>query len=253
MIGILAEWGAVTPTELGWLALIAFVAGMVRGFSGFALSAMVMATAVLILPPVALIPICWWLEMCASVLMMRGGWADADRRVALGLVLTSAIGVPFGLSLTMAVSPDTSRIIALGLLITLAALQLARIRMAFLATNPGLYGAGFTAGIATGIAGVGGMVVALYVLAREAPARQMRGSLVLFLFGGSVTSMATLLYFGVMDWTAVQRGLILAPAVALGVLLGQRLFIPRLEQYYKPFCLTLLLALAALSLIRTLA
>lgn len=253
MSGTLADWATVTPVEFGWLLLIAFAAGLVRGFSGFALSAMVMATAVTILPPVELIPICWWLEMCASVLMMKGGWADADRKVALGLVLTSAIGVPFGLTLTMAVSPEASKVLALGLLITLAAMQLAKIRLAFLATNPGLYGAGFTAGIATGLAGVGGMVVALYVLAREAPARQMRGSLVLFLFGGSVTSMATLLYFGVMDWTAVQRGLILAPAVALGVLLGQRLFTPRLEPYYKPFCLSLLLALAGLSLIRTLA
>ena len=251
MIDIVAGWAAVTPAELGWLALIAFAAGLVRGFSGFALSAMVLAAAVVILPPVALIPICWWLEMCASALMMSGGWADADRRVALGLVLTSAIGVPFGLSLTMAVSPEVSAIIALSALMVLAALQLARIRFAFLATNPGLYGAGFTAGIATGLAGIGGMVVALYVLARDAPARQMRGSLVLFLFGGSITSMATLLWFGVMDWTAVQRGLILAPPVALGVVLGQRLFTPRLEPYYKPFCLTLLLALAGLSLMRT--
>lgn len=234
------------------LAIIAFSAGIVRGFSGFALSAMVMATAIVILPPVALIPICWWLEMTASLLMMKGGWRDADRGVATGLILGSAIGMPVGLLLTTSIDPATSKILALVVLMVLAATQLARIRLTFLASKPGLYGSGLLAGIATGIASVGGMVVALYVLAREAPARQMRGSLVLFLFGSSLISMITLLWFGVMDLTATVRGLILAPAVALGVILGQRLFIPRMEPYYKPFCLSLLLGLAALSLIRTL-
>ncbi len=251
MIETLSTWADVTPTELGLLALIAFAAGLIRGFSGFALSAMMLAAAVLILPPIAIIPICWWLEMTASLMMMRGGWKDADRGVSLGLIGGSVIGMPLGISLTMAVSIEASKIIALVLLMTLAVMQLARIRLAFLATKPGLYGSGVTAGIATGLAGVGGMVVALYVLARDAPARQIRGSLVLFLFGTSVTSMLTLLYFGIMDSTATARGLILAPAVALGVLLGQRLFTPKLEPYYKPFCLTLLLALAGLSLIRT--
>ncbi len=74
----------LTPGEVFALAAITFVAGVVRGFSGFALSAMVMAMAVLILPPVELIAMCWWLEMTASVLMMKGGWADADRGVAVG-------------------------------------------------------------------------------------------------------------------------------------------------------------------------
>ncbi len=242
---------ALTQSDLTLLMFIAFAAGLVRGFSGFALSAMVMASAIAILPPEALIPICWWLEMTASALMMRGGWKDADRGVAIGLVVGSTIGVPFGLALTQAVSVETSKIIALCILLILATSQLAKIRLRFLATRPGLYGSGFMAGLATGLAAVGGMVVALYVLAREAPARQMRGSLVLFLFVSSLTSLITLLWFGVMDWTATARGLILAPAVALGVLLGQRLFTPKLEPFYKPFCLVLLIALAGLSLIRT--
>ena len=242
---------ALTQSDLTLLMFIAFAAGLVRGFSGFALSAMVMASAIAILPPEALIPICWWLEMTASALMMRGGWKDADRDVAISLVVGSTIGVPFGLALTQAVSVETSKIIALCILLILATSQLAKIRLRFLATRPGLYGSGFMAGLATGLAAVGGMVVALYVLAREAPARQMRGSLVLFLFVSSLTSLITLLWFGVMDWTATARGLILAPAVALGVLLGQRLFTRKLEPFYKPFCLVLLIALAGLSLIRT--
>ena len=78
---------ALPPDHLALLGLICFLAGVVRGFSGFALSAMVMASGALILPPVQLIPVCWWLEMTASLFMMRGVWREANRKVALGLAI----------------------------------------------------------------------------------------------------------------------------------------------------------------------
>jgi uncharacterized membrane protein YfcA len=106
------------------------------------------------------------------------------------------------------------------------------------------------AGLATGLASVGGMVVALYVLAQNAPPREMRASLVVFLFLGSVTTALSLLAFGLMDRTAIARGLAMAGPAALGVILGQLSFVPRWEHFYKPFCLVLLLALAAWGIFR---
>jgi len=207
---------ALPPDHLALLGLICFLAGLVRGFSGFALSAMVMASGALILPPVQLIPVCWWLEMTASLFMMRGGWREANRKVALGLAIGSTIGVPFGLALTTQVDVETSKLIALGVIASLAALQLARVQLRFLASNWGLYGSGWMAGLATGLASVGGMVVALYVLAQNAPPREMRAS------------------FGLMDRTAIARGLAMAGPAALGVILGQLSFVPRWEHFYKP-------------------
>lgn len=237
-------------TTFAMLCVISFLAGVVRGFSGFALSALVMSSAVMFLPPVALIPVCWWLELSASVLMARGGWADANRKTVLGLVIGSTIGVPIGLWLTTSVSVETSKIIALCIILVLAATQLAKLRIAFLATRPGLYLSGLTAGIATGLASVGGMVVALYVLSQQSPAREMRGSLVLFLFVSSAMSMVMLLLYGVMDMVAVGRGLVLAVPAMLGVFVGQQLFVPRFESFYRPFCLTLLSFLAVIGLVR---
>jgi uncharacterized membrane protein YfcA len=251
MVETLLGATSLTGQEFAILAVIVVLAGMVRGFSGFALSAMIMATAVLILPPIELIPMLWWLEMSASLMMLRGGWADADRGTAVGLVMGSAAGWPLGLWLTLSLPVATSKLVALSLIIILALSQLAKLKLSILATKPGLYGTGIIAGIASGLAHVGGMVVALYVLASDAPARQMRGSLVLFLFLGSLTSMITLLAFGVMDFSGVTRGLVFAMPTLLGVYLGQKMFIPALAQYYRPFCLALLCALAGTGLIRT--
>ena len=102
----------LTQNEFWVLAGLTMLAGIVRGFSGFALSAMVMATAIVILPPVELIPMLWWLEMSASVLMLKNGWAEADRSMAYGLVLTALIGWPIGLWVTTSVPVETSKFIA---------------------------------------------------------------------------------------------------------------------------------------------
>ena len=247
----LYDTAALTPDEFWLLTAIVVGAGIVRGFSGFALSALIMASAVVILAPVELIPMLWWLEMSASLMMLKGGWADADRTTAYGLVVGGAIGWPFGLWLTMSLDVGASKAIALSIIVALAVLQLGKIKLPFLATRSGLLGSGILSGVASGLASVGGMVVALYVLASEAAARSMRGTLVLYLFLSLIMSMIIMVSFGVMTDTSVTRGLIFAIPTVFGVFIGQQLFIERLAAYYRPFCLVLLCALAGAGLIRT--
>ena len=237
--------------ELALAAAAVFLAGIVRGFSGFALSALIMASLAVVIPPVALIPVCFVLEGVASLLMFGGAnRADADWRIVRGLAIGSVLGVPLGLQATLHLPPDASRLVALVLIAALAALQLTGRSPAFLGTRAGLYASGLLAGIATGLASVGGMIVALYVLASRAPPARMRASLVMFLFVGMFTSGAWLLATGVLDRLALLRGLTLAPAVAVGVLLGARLFRPSLQVFYRRFCLTLLIGLALAGLLR---
>ncbi|MGC1495281.1 MAG: sulfite exporter TauE/SafE family protein [Sulfitobacter sp.] len=242
---------SLTPSQAIAMIAICFAAGLVRGFTGFALSALALALAVLIIPPVELIPVLWWLELAASLVMLRSGWGGADMRAAIILASGSAVGMFAGLGLTTTLDPVTSQRAALVLLISLAALQLAKLRIPGLATPAGTTIAGLVAGIATGLAGVGGMVVALYVLARDDDPKVMRATLVAFLFLGSITSLFTHIYYGTMNQTSVLRGFALIIPCILGVLIGQRLFTPRLQPYYRPVCLSLLIGLGAVSLLRS--
>lgn len=250
MFDTLLATAALSPFQLSIALVAAFGAGLVRGFSGFALSALLMASIALMIPPVELIAVCWMLELSASLLMVRGGIANADRTIVTGLVAGSLVGAPIGLALTNAVPLDVSKAIALSLIIGLALLQLLKVRATFLATRPGLLASGAMAGIATGLASVGGMVVALYVLAREQAAVSMRASLVMFLFVNSFFGFVFLLLFRMMDQTALARGALLVIPCMIGVFLGKKLFTPRLEPYYKPFCLLLLIGLAAAGMVR---
>ena len=227
-----------------------FLAGMVRGFSGFALSALIMASVALIIPPLELIPVCYVLEATAGFIMFRGGLRDADMKIVWGLTIGTLIGFPVGLYATTLLPVEISKLVVLCLILVLAIAQLLRATPGFLASPPGLYATGLTAGVVTGLAHVGGMVVALYVLAREAPAKNMRASLVMFLFIGTFTNLLYLLGFGIMNKLAITRGLILVPVVAAGVLTGSRIFRPSLETAYKRFCLGLLIFLALAGLVR---
>jgi len=248
--------GLATALELDGATLavvmgVVFLAGVVRGFSGFALSALIVAGLATVISPVALIPVCIVLEGTASLVMFRRGTrAEADWRIVRGLALGSVLGLPLGLQATLLLHPDASRFAALILITALAALQLIGRAPPALASRPGLYLSGLLAGVATGIAGVGGMVVALYVLAANAPPARMRASLVMFLFIGVFTSGAWLIATGVLDRLALVRGLALSPVVVIGVLAGTRLFRPSLQRFYRGFCLALLIGLSLAGLIR---
>ena len=241
----------LTINEVGFLAAVAFWAGLVRGFSGFALSALFMSLSVLLLPPIALLPVCWVMETVASAILVRGGWKESDRRMALGLIAGVLFGMPIGLTVTGWLPENDSRLVALLMIIILASLQLARIRIQALASKPGLLGSGVLAGFATGIASLGGMVVALYVLSQDRPAPVMRATLIFYVMLSSIVVLVWLLILGVMDWLAIKRGLAMTIPVTAGVLLGQFIFRPSMERYYKTFCLVLLLGLATASLLHT--
>ena len=241
---------SLSETQFWIVALICLLAGIVRGFSGFALSAMVIASAALIIPPIELIPVCWWLELCAGFMMIRSGWKEADRRLAITLVVGSSLGLPLGLYLTTHVAVALSQAIALGCIATLAALLLGKIKLDFMANPKGHLGVGICAGIATGLASVGGMVVALFVLVSNVPARQMRATLVVFLLLSQALTLIILIAFDMMDERAVLRGVILAIPSTLGVYLGKKFFIPQLEPFYRPFCLILLISLTLLGLMQ---
>jgi len=250
MIDFLTNITALSADKLLLMAGVIFIAALVRGFSGFALSAVIMASLAVIIPPVQLIPICITLEGVAGLIMFRGGIKDANMKIVWGLVIGATIGLPFGLYATKTFPIETSKLIALILILSLTIIQLLKLKPKFLATKFGLYFSGAVAGIATGLASVGGMVVALYVLASNIEAKVMRASLVMYLLLGMATSVIMMLIYDIMTLQAFIRGLVFAPLCILGVSLGGLLFRPSLVGYYKNFCLLLLISLSLIGIYR---
>ena len=241
---------ALNNSDLLILILICFFAGLIRGFSGFGLSAFVMSLALTIIPPIELIPVCWWMEFVASVFMIRNGWKDSDKKISIILWLGAVFGLPIGIALTTILDFQTSKIVALVLILILALILLRNFKIRFLSTSVGTISSGVFAGVATGLASIGGMIVAIYVLASQNSVRRVRASLVLYIFLNSVTTFIFLILFDVMDHKAFVRGVLLAVPSSIGVVLGSILFMQKLEKYYRPFSLGLLISFSLVGLIR---
>ena len=241
---------ALDNSDLVILILICFFAGLIRGFSGFGLSAFVMSLALTIIPPIELIPVCWWMEFVASVFMIRNGWKDSDKKISIILWLGAVFGLPVGIALTTILDFQTSKIVALVLILILALILLRNFKIQFLSTSVGTISSGVFAGVATGLASIGGMIVAIYVLASQNSARRVRASIVLYIFLNSVTTFIFLILFDVMDHKAFVRGVLLAVPSSIGLVLGSILFMQKLEKYYRPFSLGLLISFSLVGLIR---
>ena len=225
-----------------------FVAGVVRGFSGFALSALIMSSLVVILPPIQLLPICFAMETLAGLMMLRSGFKNANVGTVAWLLLGSMIGVPIGAYATVHLPVDVSKMIVLTLIITLAAGQLFTSVPKLSTSRTSIIATGLAAGVATGLAHVGGMIIALYVLAQNLTPSASRATLVLFLFGGTLTTGISLFAFDIFSAQSLWRSLALAPAIAVGVLMGGLLFNPALQLHYRKFCLALVIGIALASL-----
>ncbi len=248
----LADFLQLSPGQLAIVVVAIFTAAMVRGFAGFGMTALIVASLALVLSPKDLIAVAYFLEMAASLLLVKGGLVFADRKIAGTLLVGNWLGWPIGITLTNALAPDSSRLTALLLITGLTLLQLTKIRPPKLDGMAMRTGAGLSAGIASGLAGVGGLVVALYTLTSDREPKVMRATLVLYLFLSMFTSWIFLYLGGWMTALVLYRAAVLAPVTVLGVLAGSALFRPSLHRFYRRFCLFLLLALSLLGLARLL-
>lgn len=255
LLELLADWTQLPINELLWMGLVVLAAGVVRGFAGFGLGAVIVTSLAPLLPPVVLMPICLLLEVVVSAFTVRGSWREADTPTVRLLALGMAVGLPLGLLTTTQVSTEASKLMALLVVALLAGAQLLNSQAGtFLGQCfRGRYAphlSGVFAGFVSGVAGAGGMVSALYFLASRMAASTMRASLMLNLMISIFTTSIFYALFGLLNALAVQRALVLLPLALIGLRLGMALFRSSLTPYYRQFCLILLLLLSLTGLSR---
>src|SRR5215510_6849047 len=73
-----------------------FLAAIVRGYSGFGFSLLVITALSLLMAPAAIIPTMFMLEIAASLHLLPGIWKDIHWRSLAPLIIGCAIGTPLG-------------------------------------------------------------------------------------------------------------------------------------------------------------
>jgi len=241
------------PPTLLFCILVVFLAAIVRGYSGFGFSALLVTALSLVMAPAQVVPIALMLEVVASTHMLPKVWKDVDRRLVGWLFLGSAIALPVGVHLLASVPVEPMRVV-LYILCLGAALAIWRgfkMRNGEGATR--IVGAGLVSGVVNGATAMGGLMVVIFLLTGSMTAATMRASLIAYflvidMYGTAMTGAENLLTTNVLLRTA----LFILPLLA-GNWLGHQKFLSTAPESFRRYTLVLLMILSGIGLLRVLS
>jgi uncharacterized membrane protein YfcA len=237
---------------------VVFTAAVLRGYSGFGFSTILMAGLIFWLPASQIVPMSIALEIIASLGQSRSVLRDVDRR-ALGLLLVAGFaGNPVGVALLGQI-PDQAMRIGIHLLILGAVITLLLRPTRPAEPGAALYlMAGFVAGVANGATAMSGLVLGLFFSTTAISSRAMRATMIAYFFFTDIWAGGLLAASG--HYTAQTLWHIAAalPILAAGVWLGGHRFARSAaaggaqaavhEQRFRRAVLWLLLALCLIGL-----
>ncbi|MDV7144937.1 sulfite exporter TauE/SafE family protein [Tropicimonas sp. TH_r6] len=224
---------ALGTPGLGWLCLIIFVAGTVRGFAGFGGALIFIPLASIHIPPIWCIVAMMPGEFFGTLPLLPRALRDGDRRHVPLLALGTAIGLPLGVYALRHSDPAIFRWAVAALSLTMVAMLASGWRHARRFSRPELAGIGAASGFFGGFSGIAGPPVILaYVSGPYAPAR-VRANTLLFFSLLEVLLFITFATQGVLDAQALTVGLILMLPYGLGNQLGAWIFDPARARLYR--------------------
>lgn len=207
------------------LLILAFVAGLLRGYSGFGFS-MVLALGLLtVSPPALAIPVVLLLDLVCSVSLWQGAGKAFHWRVGLRLIAGMLLAVPVG-ALVLARLPEQwmAPVVALLCLVGGVLVLVPQSRVAGAVSVRWALPAGVVAGVVTAMASAGGPPVVVYLLRCGLAASAVRGTAIVFFAVSDLVALGSLWGMGVVGLEHVQLAAgLLVPAV-LGNVCGQVLF-----------------------------
>ena len=227
-----------------------FLAGVLRGFTGFGLALAAVPLLALALPPHQVIPVIVTAQLIAGLFDLPSIWRLADWRMVGWLSLAMAITTPLGFWALSLLAPDTARVI-IGLLVLASVLALWRgVRVPARPSRVLSLAVGALSGLMNGLAAMNGPPAVVYFLAQHRPTPEIRASLIAYAI---LTAAAALLPFalaGLANRDTTVWTLIGLPALFAGQAIGNFGFRRTGAATHRTVALVSLSALAILLILR---
>jgi uncharacterized protein len=238
----------LTPSFL-ICAVVACIAGMVRGFAGFGAAMIMTPIFSALYGPAVGVALCLMLEIAVALPVVPAVVRLVDwHRIGL-LLAAAAVGVPVGNLVLTQVAAEPMRWAISAIVLAAVVLLASGWRFAGRPRPGTTLAAGVTSGFLNGLAGMAGPPIAFYYLAGDETVTRVRANLTTYFVFVDLVAIATFVVRDLVDWDTLVLGLFLAPAVMLGGVLGASLFPLASEGFYRRLALALLVGVAIGALI----
>lgn len=238
----------ITALQIAIAMLVAVVAGIVRGFTGFGAGLILVPALSLLAGSRTAVPLAVLLDLAVGVQLVPAALRQADLHRVGWLGAGAAFTIPLGGIALATIDAQLLRRAIGALVLTFVALLATGWRYH---KTPGRWltvTVGAVGGLLTGSAGVGGPPIILFFVARGRQASEIRASLICFLAISQAVAFTTHAFKGLIDASVLGGGLLLILPFLLGARIGSGLFGRVDERWFRRalWLLLLLLALAAL-------
>lgn len=233
----------LTLGETAAVAATAFVAGVMRGFSGFGAALIISPVLSLAVGPRTAIPAILIVMTITSLQLVPQASKEANWGVVLPLAFGGALGLPLGAWVLVSVNPEIMRRAISGIVIVFALMMLVGWRFRGRIGPAVTALVGVVGGFISGAAAAGGPPVVMFLLAGPENAARNRAAIILYFF---LTQIAAILIFwtaGLLSVRALWIALPMVPTILLGTWLGARMFGKASDELYRRIALALLLAI----------
>jgi uncharacterized membrane protein YfcA len=238
----------VSTAALIRLAVIAFVASVTRGFSGFGSALIFMPLAGTVVPPKTAAALLLIIDFVASMQLVPNAWKHAQRRNTSIMALGAFVGVPIGTWALARLDPIVTRWIIASLVLALLALLISGWRYHG-KPHPVLTATvGGVSGLCSGLAQTGGPPVVAYWLGQPLASAVARANIVLFFAFSDSASMISYLASGLLTTDVARLGLIVGPIYFAGLFLGAQMFGVASETIFRRVCYSLIAIAGVLGL-----
>lgn len=200
-----------------------FLAGIVRGFSGFAFAALVVISVSFVLPPMTVVPAVLILEVIAGIHLLPSIWRTVHWQSILIIVAASVIATPFGVYVLANVPAEPMKL-ALAVITFVAAAVLATGYQLKRMPRPAETAAtGVAAGLLNGAFGIGGPPIIVFFLGSPLALDAGRASIVASFLAMDIAGLISLFGFGMYTRESLTLTVLALPALVVGVYIGARL------------------------------
>lgn len=224
---------ALDTAGLVWLFLTVLVAGTVYGFAGFGSALIFMPVAVAFMSPADAIAAFSISALASLFTVIPKALPLVDRKAVTILIVTASIAASLGIWVMTISDVTVIRWIVVGICATTLCALLAGWRYSVAPTAQTRAVIGLATGFVGGLSGLMGPILVLFQLAGQQKVATTRATTIVFLTLTSLFLLPIMYAQGVLTLTAVILGVLFLIPYGAGALIGQALFAPERERFYR--------------------